>query len=903
MRKYKFSVIIAVYNVQDYIDEAMESIINQTIGFENIQVIMVDDCSIDDSASVCEKYKEQYPDNVIFIRKNENTGAADTRNYAMEYIQGELTTSVDPDDYIDLDMFEKVYEYYMQVQDEVDVVAVPLRFFEALGGYHICSRYNFKTTRIVDIEKEWYSIQGSVCGAFIKSEVFKKYKYPSNLAVDSEDSYLITQIIMEKKKYAALSECEYHYRKRAVNNSLTQTNGDKKEWYIDKIKDFQLSLVEISKQEYGTVLKYIQFLCFYVLQWNIKYNYGKAKVLTEEETKQYINLVKELLQYIDDDIIVNQRGDKKLGLSIHMINFLLKVKYGEDAAKYLYRGNNVYKTISNNCIYSLGEHGINISILEIKEHRLHIGGYNTNPFEGAGLKLKLYADEEEIDFIQYPSETFQPKYFGIGASECSEFVCNIQLDEIEDKQLYFVLENDIVKYKVPMIFRQFPYSKLYPKNKYSYYIKDNFEVCIQGKNIVVKRAGIKRHLKKECMLWKGLLFGPKLMRRRRTSIKSVILRIAYWMTYPMYHGAWVFMDRIDKGGDNAEFLFRYSLKQQDNRKKYFIVNKKTETYKRLKKEHLPVVKHLSAKHRLLFLHADKFISSQTGVIYMNGMSGLEVFFRDLISFEYIHIQHGLSWQNLEHMLNANIENIKLITSCAYPEYENLKQERYGYVSRQLKMGGMARFDGFAERKAEKKQILICPTWRKELVGKLMLDGKREYSDRYKKSLFFQIYNGLLSDKQFIDEVEENGYKLMFLLHPNMQNQRGDFSLDSRVIFPERNEIDYDRFLKESQIMITDYSGIQFDFAYMRKPIIYFHHRDLPNHLEISDYYDYRKDAFGEICEDIEQLKTEIFKVIHNEGKMSSKYRERVDKFFIYDDYDNCRRIYEEIINMQAEDMA
>lgn len=901
MKKYKFSVIIAVYNVQDYIDEAMKSIINQTIGFENIQVIIVDDCSVDDSVTVCKKYQQLYPDNVMFIQKEQNTGAADTRNTAINFIQGELTTVIDPDDYIDLDMFEKIYTYYNEVRDEVDVVAVPLQFFEASRGYHICSKYNFHTTRIIDIDKEWYSIQVSVCGTFVDSEIFKKYKYPTDLIVDSEDCFLITQIILEKKKYAVLSnQCVYHYRKRNIKNSLTQTNGNKKEWYIDKINNFHFKLMKLSRQKYGTILKYIQFLCFYTLQWNIKYNYGKSKILSAEETDLYLNLIHEVLLNIDDDIIVNQRGDKKLALSIHIINFLIKIKYNSDISKYFYRETNVYKTIGNSYVYSLREHGINITIIELKNQHLHMAGYSTNPFEGAGLTLKLYFNNEETDFVQFPSKTFQPKYFGIEASKCIEFVCDIPLSEsgLEVNQIYFTFENEWVKYRAPMILAKYPYSKLFPKNKYSYYIKDKLEVYIKGRNIWTRKVNTSIHFRKEVKLLLSLIFGPKLARKKRSNFKSAILRMLYWMTYPIYHGAWIFMDRADKGGDNAEFLFRYSIKQQDNKKKYFIINKDTETYKKLKKEHLPAVRRLSLKHRLLFLHAEKLISSQTGIIFMNGLSGLEVFFRDLISFDYIHIQHGIAWQNMEHLLNANIENIKLMTSCAHTEYTNLSQKMYGYVNNQLKMSGMARFDGFEHRDREEKKILICPTWRKELVGPLTLDGKREYSEKFKESLFFKIYNDLLSDKEFINEVEVNGYKILFLLHPNLQSQREDFNLDERIEFPDRDKIDYDHSLKEAQIMVTDYSGIQFDFAYMKKPIIYFHHKDLPNHLENSEFFDYTKNGFGEICEDLESLKNEIFKTIQNEGKLTPKYHDRVNKFFIYDDYNNCKRIYEQIINLQ-----
>lgn len=891
--KYKVSVIVAVYNVQEYIDEAMQSIINQTMGFDNIQVIMVDDCSIDESAVVCKKYAELYPENVVFVQKEENSGAADTRNIAMSYVEGELTTAIDPDDYIDLDMFDKVYEYYMAVKDEVDVIAVALRFFEAQKGYHICSQGRFNQTRIIDIDKEWYSIQLNTCGAFVKSEVFLKYQYPKELIVDSEDTYIITQAILEKKKYAVLAGCEYHYRRRQVKNSLTQTNGTKKEWYMDKMRDFYLSLMKQSIERYGEVIRYIQYMSLYLLQWNVKYNVGRTNVLDREETEEYLELLQEVLRYIDDSIIVNQNGEKKLGLNIHAINFLLKVKYGKDPSQYVYKNHNVYKIVGNSLVYQLSDHGINVTAIELKENKLHIRGYYTNPFAGANLQLKAYKNGMECQIIQYSSQTYSPKFFGQIASECMEFSCEFILEDAKSK-IYLSLENEFIRYRMPLILKSSPYNKLFPSNAYGYYIENNFLLEMKDKTFIVSKTSKEQHRKKELKLWKELVFGKILLKKRRTNIKAMLLRMLYWCTYPIYHGNWLFMDRADKGGDNAEFLYRYSIKQEDGIRKYFVVNKNSATYRQMRKEHLNVIKQSSLKHRLMFLHCAKFITSQMDVIYMNDMRGIEIFFRDLFKFDYIHIQHGISWQNLDHLLNANVENLKMMTSCANAEHKNLSQSRYGYVNGQLRKGGMARFDGFANREKEKRQIMLCPTWRRELVGRLQVDGIREYNDQFQNSLFFKMYNSLLSDETFIDQIEKLGYTILFALHPNMQAQRNDFRIDARVIFPEKYEIDYDQFLKESQIMITDYSGIQFDFAYMKKPIIYLHHKDLPNHLEESDYFSYEKDAFGDICRDIEQLKTKLIEVIKTGGLMEEKYAQRVEKFFIYNDFNNCKRIYEEI---------
>ena len=76
---YDFSVIMAVYNVEVYLRQAIDSVISQTLGFEKIQLILVDDGSSDKSGEICEKYASEYPDNIIVIHK-ENGGVASARN-------------------------------------------------------------------------------------------------------------------------------------------------------------------------------------------------------------------------------------------------------------------------------------------------------------------------------------------------------------------------------------------------------------------------------------------------------------------------------------------------------------------------------------------------------------------------------------------------------------------------------------------------------------------------------------------------------------------------------------------------------------------------------------------------------------------------------------------------------
>ena len=92
-------------------------------------------------------------------------------------------------------------------------------------------------------------------------------------------------------------------------------------------------------------------------------------------------------------------------------------------------------------------------------------------------------------------------------------------------------------------------------------------------------------------------------------------------------------------------------------------------------------------------------------------------------------------------------------------------------------------------------------------------------------------------------------------------------------------------------MVTDYSGVQFDFAYMRKPLLYYHPSELPPHYDESIGYSYERDAFGPLIKGHDELVTQLCEYMGNGCKMKEEYVERANRFFAYDDFNNCERIY------------
>ena len=101
------SVIVPFYNVENYIEKCLETLVNQTL--EDIEIILVNDGSKDRSKIIVDKFLKQYPEKIVYLEK-ENGGLSDARNYAIPYAKGEYIAFLDSDDYVEKTMYKDMYE-------------------------------------------------------------------------------------------------------------------------------------------------------------------------------------------------------------------------------------------------------------------------------------------------------------------------------------------------------------------------------------------------------------------------------------------------------------------------------------------------------------------------------------------------------------------------------------------------------------------------------------------------------------------------------------------------------------------------------------------------------------------------------------------------------------------------
>lgn len=883
-----FSVVMACYNAENHLDETINSLLGQSFSFgSNIQLILVDDGSTDKTAEICRKYQNQYPDNIIYLHQ-ENQGQGAARNFGLKYVKGKYINFLDSDDKFSGNTFYSVYEFFEKHYDEIDFVSVPIFFFDKAVGQHPLN-YKFEEDKIIDLNKNWDYPQLSSSSAFFKKELFDNYSFKTDF-VNSEDSLMINKMLIDNPIYGVVKDAIYWYRKRTNDASTIDSSTSKKDFYIDRLKRYFKELINYSKEKYGNVAKFIQYLIVYDLQWMFIVE-DVSEILTAEEIKEVYIHIQDILSEIEDEVILSLRDDK-LNISHHMlatkyatvnINLNKEVRYENIHSNYNNNIAGVY--CENTLIDKLDKHRLWLDIIEIKGNTLYISGFLMSFFDDEDVKIEI-AKNGKI----YPTTTVyyhnnSKKFLNCSLESQFNFDCEIPLENKENSkvEIYarFIGENsdETSKWKLPIGFAD--YARMSELSNYS--ICGNYFLKFNDNDFYISRYNYFKMLKSEIPI---LL---RVLKRKESYYTSILFfRFVYLLLYPFYRKKriWLFMDRQENADDNAEHLYKYAVTQKDNIKKYFTVSDEFGDFTRL--SDLPnVLEFYSIKQRLVYLFAEKIISSHPDENILNPFMGKNVkSYSGLINSDKIFLQHGVTKDNVSSWLHKSDKNLKLITTVSDAERKSFLDPGYNYDENIIQTLGFPRFDNLKTNEKTKRQILIAPSWRTDLHNmtiKYIMDSD-----------YFKTINSLINNKTLISIAEKYDYKIIFKPHPMVYGYVDLFETNEFVTIDEKTT--YQELFKDSDLLITDYSSIAFDFSYMKKPIIYYQHDDDYNFKE--GYFKYKTMGFGEVITDENKLIAKIEEYLKNDCKMEEIYTKRVNSFYKYNDKNNCKRVYDATLNLK-----
>ncbi len=276
LMKPNISVIMPIYNVEKYLDKSINSVLNQTL--KNIEVILVDDGSSDKSGQIIDKYGKEDSRIVIIHQKNQGVSAA--RNAGMAISKGQYIGFIDPDDWIDEDMYEVLYK--TAITNKCDIVICDFQMEDISGNILDVSKHPFKSGILMEQD----SIKDEICKQFLVAGFFtsannkiylrsyleeNKIKFPVNINL-REDYFFNMDLFNYAKGVFYISKPYYHYQD--IPNSALKT---------------------YHKNIFEMVIKLYEYKIMYSKIWNINSKEIKYKMASD-----FLREVKDIIMHVFD---------------------------------------------------------------------------------------------------------------------------------------------------------------------------------------------------------------------------------------------------------------------------------------------------------------------------------------------------------------------------------------------------------------------------------------------------------------------------------------------------------------------------------------------------------------------------------------------------------------------------
>ena len=392
-------------------------------------------------------------------------------------------------------------------------------------------------------------------------------------------------------------------------------------------------------------------------------------------------------------------------------------------------------------------------------------------------------------------------------------------------------------------------------------------------------------------------FFQKLQRVKLRDVCHIfkfIIALPIALVYRLFRrDLWLICDNENEARDNGFYLFRYIRQNYPEQDVVYAIKKRSPDYIRVK-DLGKVVNYGSFMHWILYLTANKNISSQKGgkpnaaVCYF-----LEV--NKILKNTRIFLQHGIIKDDMPWLYYKN--TMMRMFVCSTDREWKYVSEKYGYPKGYVKKLGICRLDGLHDAEVKENQILLMPTWRSWIATPTSASYDIEDVSDFTHTEYFRGWSGFLGSERLHKILEDNRLKLVFYPHRDMQLFLKYFNIANKnIIVAKWPEYDVQELLKESAYLITDYSSIAMDFAYMKKRLMYyqFDYNDFRRGQYPEGYFSYEKDGFGKVCYKLEDALDELEEAVCERFKNKEEYLKKHDKFFDLYDKNNCERNYRAI---------
>lgn len=816
---YQISVVMPLYNVEDCLKEAVDSVIGQSIGFiNNIQIIFVNDGSTDGTEEICLQYKEKYPKNIVYVSKP-NGGVSSARNYGMNYINGRYTVFFDGDDKWEHNAFSEICTFFDKHIEELDVCFCKLEY---IGDYenriHPLDYKYKKGTRIVNLMDEPECINLTIGNTVFKSSAIKQHSFLENLLA-GEDAVFTNSLVVNNPRIGLISKAIFNYRRNYNKKSLSSRVNTNRRWFLESPLLFYITLFEESIKEYDCVLPFIQNIVLYDLQWR-NYKPTIESILSKQEIDDYKKTMKHVISYIDDVILCESKFCNQFWRL-----YYFHLKYENDIFDRIQLSEQRLLTTNGDRIFNFFAKSVfQIRILEIEDDEAIIGGVLKLSLLGKRTDLFIEnekGDSYKIELSAYEKESIRG-FVGEPILDCMEFNVRIPIHKATELRFFANINGQMMELNP-----SFGHDVRLVRKRHSHFAQGKYIVTFVSKKLRFSENSLKNRI------YKTLFFQGSLIKRKDWKVLFKIIKNA---------------------------IQRFRIQMMPLKKQVVCVGTKSNEI--LMPNMNALFEELDCRKIKLMKespYSDKDIQDGIKAIYSSKVVVVDDYSYFLRRYGKKRGQHVLQiWHAGGAFKKFGKDGTELISAldeqyhrhydivCTSAEYVNtIYAKAFGIPVERVRSIGVPRTDVlFNETKlnetrhnvfqkypelCNKEIILYAPTFR---------EGNGNDRNVFVPEIDFQLLSDSLNDNQ------------LFIICPHPIMTSRIVSEDYRNIL-EIRDISTNDMMVVCNKLITDYSSIIFDYALLDKPMAFFCY----DYEEYSRgfYLDYEKDIPGPILRSQQEL--------------------------------------------------
>lgn len=875
--KYKVSLVIPIYNKAEWLDTCFHSILNQSIDHRNVEVLMIDDGSQDDSLKIMKRYADKYENFKWFTK--ENGGPAQARNVGIKHAAGKYIMYLDPDDWLGTNTIENVCKFFDKHYDEIDVVTykiIPIR-----DGVEEEPHFRYEILQeegVYDLKEPGNSfICHTNMNTCVKNQFENNVLFSEEEEFWQEDQKYNIDTLKEKQKIGYCDNAEYYYIRN--NESTTSTK-----FYAYYIFESSMNFWEEEFSEFSDYVPYyVQALYISDISWKLRMNKLLPYHYDEADYNKAWNRIRSMLSRCDDAIIINHPNV----LREHILYWLSKKKSNAFHVDFGRKSIDVF--CNKNLALSEKKIHLTLEQFRVEENEIKLSGtlkpLYSNIVEDVSLQVLCGLGDSMIPVPLKPSSRSR---FHTHEITNKFYNFEVSIDTTAVKKFRFVVIAGEKRYETDLHFsNRMPFRRRHNDSL----IKGRIECkyLFRANGFIVKNLDTADAAKRKLRLFHKIAredMGAAIKQYRVSAKKKKSPRI------------WLYYDCKNVRKDNGFYQFEHDAYKNDGIQRFYILD--GDDFKERKKEFPAelqnrIVRFGSRKHVNLFLTAELILTSFAEIYTYSPMT-----MKDFKKYSYVldfpkivYLQHGVLHAHLPWKYSLDRLKIDREVISTYYE-EELLTGTYGFDRENLICSGMPRYDCIDERQQPKKKILYAPTWRRYLIDRHEDDWVCD-EDRFVSSHFYKSVMNFINDDRLDKALETHGYTLDIQLHPIFKGYNKTVRPKARNV----NLITEDIEIADYEIFITDFSSFVFDFVYLNRKIMYF----VPDYdffrSGMNHYYRLDlpiEDGFGPFVQTVDDAVNRLIEIL--DGQENPCYTEKMEKFFMYKDNRQRDRVYEALKGMR-----